>query len=212
MEITFNSRSRKYSEFSNFHPDVSHNTLQYIVNEPLLVRGQKTLEHAFQIEKFMRIDRKWADYLLQVSKSKTALEMKQLGNTGKNGDYFIYVKSENDKRDKVSRKTYMALFEELQMKEKELWRPFNKGLMKRLLREKFSNTNYKAALLTTGNSSLHEIGRGNGVWIKSGNDWMGKLLQETRRGLKEASNEIKERTEEEYYEYMYETENEEKNV
>lgn len=216
MEIDFNSRSRKHSEFSNFHPDVIHNSLTYIVDNPLSIRGQRTLEHAFQIEKFIRIDRRWADYLLSVSKSKTALEMKQLGNTGKNGEYFKFLKSENDKLAKISRKSYKTLFEELVEKERDVWRPYNKALMKRLLREKFFNVNYKSALLNTGNASLHEIGRGNGVWIKSGNDWLGQLLMEIREEYSNQSKQIKNSTEEEYYgflfEHLYDTDNEEEEI
>ena len=67
---------------------------------------------------------------------------------------------------------------------KGAWRARNTALMRALLVAKFTqNPALGALLLSTGHTPLHEVGRGSGYWILTGDDMMGQLLGAVRADL-----------------------------
>jgi predicted NAD-dependent protein-ADP-ribosyltransferase YbiA (DUF1768 family) len=63
-------------------------------------------------------------------------------------------------------------------------------VMKQLLTVKFADSEMRAALLATGDATLHEVGRGRtSPWIRSGGDMLGKLLMEVRAEIRESMRE-----------------------
>jgi predicted NAD-dependent protein-ADP-ribosyltransferase YbiA (DUF1768 family) len=142
----------------------------------LIVKGQlrlTTVEHEYQALKAERV----FDDDIYAAHIRSLLSPKEAKSAGSMAGWVAWMKQRFPQRTKVSLK---AEFKEMI---KQRWVPISIKVMRELLAQKFDKTineNLWKALLQTGERPLHEVGRGHGIWIKSGGDMLGQLLMQMR--------------------------------
>ena len=207
MPICFNSKSRIHSEFSNFFPFVSHNTL--VTNQDKLrhievaldlpQKDQKdgtdetasplvcnSVEAAYQLGKYLLfVDDVFAKNVLlpMVREGATAPAMKSAGSQT---NYIRWASGKAKGGRGLSKVEAKAMYDAKQGP----FRQSNMEIMLRLLWSKFTrNPVLKKCLLESKAVQLHEGGRPS-VWTRSGGDALGKLLQHVRSHLRRGTSDI----------------------
>lgn len=198
--VSFNSRSKVFSELSNFFPfvsggvAVSSRTCRVVLEprrwEGIAPPGDRkfdaiecnSVEAAYQLAKYLLfVDPAYGELILlpKVMEGAGAAMMKSLGSQGKYLPWRV-------RHSRGTKKDAKAHYDGAQ----PLFWEHNMTLMFQLLWSKFSlNSELKDLLLSTNGRPLHEAGRPS-VWTGSGGDGLGLLLMHIR-SLLSAQNPVK---------------------
>ena len=189
MQYKFNSKTLKYSEFSNFAPKgCLHNTIAGYTKETSLQLAHAgkvfdTVEALYQYEKalFVLQDLEYANRIVEIQTPSVVKKM-----TGK-GAYVKYVFGKKDHPHHARFKTKKAL-EAFLKQQIGLW---EQGLRDQTMRLaialKFDPVKHPVlckALLATGDGTMGESQWKRSVWTWSGDNLLGKFLMERRAELK----------------------------
>ncbi len=154
MAITFNSRTKVWSELSNFHP---------------FGPDGNTVEAMYQSAKVEHLGGPLLAATIKATKDPR--DAKRLGGKGECAKQMAKELGMSIKAVTARNCVLMATFEA-------------RAIMLKLLRIKFADPKMRDMLLSTGDKQLHEVGRGRkNPWIRSGKDWLGQLLMQVREEI-----------------------------